>query len=327
MKAVVYTKYGSPDVLEYKDVEKPKPKDDEVLVKIKATSINSWDWDMLTGKPRIYRLISGIRKPKYNIMGIDIAGKVEAVGKMVKSFKVGDEVFGDISGSGFGAYAEYTCAHEKFLALKPRNASFEEAAAIPHGGVMALQGVNTNGAILPRQEVLINGAGGSTGTIALQLAKLNGAIVTCVDTEQKFELLRSMGADHVIDYKKEDYTKNGKQYNLIIDLMAHRSVFAYKRALAPNGAFTMVGGAVRRMFQTAIIGSLISKFSNKKLGLLIHNPCRENLEKLKELFEEGKIKSVIDQTYSLKEIPTALQRLGEGGALGKLIIRINQNTD
>lgn len=277
---------------------------------------------MLIGKPRIYRLIFGLFKPKYNILGIDIAGVVEAIGSNVKHFRVGDEVFGDISGSGFGAFAEYACTHEKYLTHNPVNASFEEAAALPHGGVLAFQGVNYNGQIQPGHKVLINGAGGSTGPFALQIAKKHGAIVTCVDTEDKFEMLRSLGADYLIDYRKEDFTKTGKQYDLIIDMKAERSIYAYKQSLAPKGTFTMIGGSIRRMFQMAFMGSIIAKFTNKKMGILMHKPGRENLNKLKELYEKGIIKSIIEKTYTLEEVPQALQCLGEGRSIGKLIISV-----
>ncbi|MDA3893660.1 MAG: NAD(P)-dependent alcohol dehydrogenase [Salinivirgaceae bacterium] len=323
MKAIYYTKYGSVKNFALKEVEKPQPKTTEVLVKVHASSINSWDWDLVRGIPRIYRLMFGLFKPKYNIIGIDIAGTVEAIGSNVRNLKIGDEVYGDISDSGFGAFAEYACTRENLLALKPKNATFEQAAAMPHGGVLALQSVEYNGGIKPGQQVLINGAGGSTGPFAIQMAKLHGAIITCVDSQEKFELLTSLGADFLIDYKKEDYTKNGKQYDLVIDLMAHKSVFDYNHAIAPNGAFTIVGGAVRRLIQTAFIGALITKFTDKKIGLLMHKPCTENLERLAQLHEQGKIKTIIEKVYPIEDTPLALQYLGEGKSKGKLVIKIH----
>ncbi len=325
MKAIFYNKYGSSKNLKLKEIQKPIPKDNEVLVKVYASSINSWDWDLLVGKPYIYRLIFGLFKPKNKIIGIDIAGKVELVGSKVKHLKVSDEVFGDISETGFGAFAEYAITTENFLAKKPVNATFEEAATLPHGGLLALQGLQFNGSIKKGQKVLINGAGGSTGPFALQMAKLEGAEVTCVDKPEKFEVLRKLGADHLIDYTKEDYTKQNKTYDLIIDLIAHKSVFNYKRALAANGSFTIVGGSVRSTLQIAIIGGIISKFSNKKMGILLHKPNTIALETLKAMFEEGKLKSIIDKNYALQDLPEAIQYYGDGHSVGKVVITIDHN--
>lgn len=322
MKAILHTKYGSPSQLEYSEVGIPSPKANEVLVKVKASSINSWDYDLVTGKPRIYRLLFGVFKPKNRIIGIDIAGLVEAVGSEVQSFKVGDEVFGDISDSGFGAFAEYACAPERLLAIKPKNATFEQAAALPHGGVLALQSVEFKADLNQNHHVLINGAGGSTGPLALQMAKNIGATVTCVDTAEKFDLLKSLGADYVFDYRKEDYTKHTAKYDLIIDLMAFKSVFKYKKALTSNGSCTIVGGAVLRILQAAIVGSLISKLTTKKIGILIHKPGRENLNKLTQLFENEQLKVIIDKTYPLNRVPEAIQYLGDGLLKGKLVINI-----
>ncbi|MDP8973455.1 MAG: NAD(P)-dependent alcohol dehydrogenase, partial [Actinomycetota bacterium] len=231
MKAVVYTAYGPTSVLQYRDVEKPTPKDDEVLVKVQAVSVNRSDWEGLIGKP-LYARIGGLRRPRNHILGSDIAGRVEAVGTNVKRLQSGDEVFGLLEGY-TGGFAEYVCTRERAMAIKPAGLTFEEASAIPQAGVIALQGIRDKGQVQPGQQVLINGAGGGGGVFAVQLAKRAGAEVTGVDNAGKQELMRSLGADHVVDYSREDFTKSGKQYDLILDLIAHRSVFAYKRALKP----------------------------------------------------------------------------------------------
>lgn len=240
MKAVVYTKYGPPDVLELKEIEKPIPKDDEVLIKVHGASVNSWDWDLLRGTPFLNRLFFGLLKPKYKILGADIAGRVEVVGRNVKQFLPGDEVFGDLCECGWGGFAEYVCARENALALKPASMTFEEVAAVPQAAVMALQGLRDQGQIQPGQKVLINGAGGGVGTFAVQIAKSFGAEVTGVDSTSKLDMMRSIGADQVIDYTQEDFTQNGQRYDLILDAAAYRSIFDYKRALSPKGIFVVV---------------------------------------------------------------------------------------
>jgi NADPH:quinone reductase-like Zn-dependent oxidoreductase len=323
MKAVVYTKYGSPGVLQLKEVDKPAPKENEVLVRIYAASVNSWDWDLVKGKPFLVRIIGGLFKPRHKILGADIAGKVEAVGSNVKDFKPGDEVFGDIAGSGFGGFAEYVAVPEKLLARKSPAMSFEQSASLPQAGLLALQGLRYKGVIKQGDEILINGAGGGVGTIGLQYAKLLGAVVTCVEKAEKFELLRSLGADYFIDYTKKDYTRNGKQYDRILDVIAHRSVADYKRALKPGGIFAMIGGSMGGLLlQFIFIWPILSKFSNKKLGLMGYKPNRKDLEYLNQLFEEGKMTPVIDKCYSLQEVPAAFHYFSEGNIKGKIIINI-----
>jgi NADPH:quinone reductase-like Zn-dependent oxidoreductase len=322
MEAIVYSEFGSTENFKLQEVEKPGPKDNEVLIKIHAASINSWDWDMVCGRPLLYRLLFGLFKPKYNIIGCDVAGTVEATGKNVSHLKVGDEVFGDVSPCGFGAFAEYVCASENLIALKPINASFEEAAAIPQGAVLALQSLNHKADLKPGNHILINGAGGCMGPFVLQLAKLKGVTVTCVDAALKLNMLSTLGADHVIDYMQEDFTKNGKLYDLIIEPVANRSIFEYKNSLAPNGNYVIVGGKVRRIFQTLFVGSLISMFTNRKMRILAHRPNTNDLYVLKELFEAGKLKSIIDKTFPLHEIPKALQYYGSGNAIGKVVITV-----
>lgn len=325
MKAIVYEKYGSPDVLELKEVDKPVPGDDEVLIKVHAASINDWDWGLLKGTPFLIRLITfGLLKPKIKILGVDTAGQVEAVGKNVTKFQPGDEVFGDISECGFGAFAEYVCARENALALKPAGMTFHEAAAIPHAAMLAVQGLRDRGQIQPGQKLLVNGAGGGVGTFAVQIAKLYGVEVTGVDSPGKLDMLRSMGFDHVIDYTREDFTKNGQCYDLILDVKTNRSVFDYTRALSPNGIYVTVGGSMTRIFQALLLGPLISMIVKKKIHILALKPNKD-LTYMIELFEAGKIKPVIDGPYKLSEVPEALRLFGEGKHKGKIIITVEHN--
>jgi NADPH:quinone reductase-like Zn-dependent oxidoreductase len=263
MKAIVFTKYGTPDVLELKEIDKPVPKDDEVLIKVYAVSINDWDLGLLQGD-LINRLINGLFKPKIKILGSDIAGRIEAVGKNVKKFQPGDEVYGDLSGS-WGGFAEYVCARENALALKPASMSFEEAAAIPQAAMLAIQGLRDKGQIQSGQKLLINGAGGGVGTFAVQIAKLYGVEVTGVDSSGKLDMMRSMGFDHVIDYKQEDFTKNGQRYDLILDVKTNRSIFDYTRVLSRNGIYVTVGGSLVRLLQALFLGPWISMISKKKI--------------------------------------------------------------
>jgi len=324
MKAIVYQKYGSPDVLELKEVEKPSPKDNEVLVKVHAASVNDWDWGLLRGTPFVNRLLFGLLKPKIKILGVDIAGLVEAVGRNVKQFQPGDEVFGDISGCGWGGFAEYVCARDNALAPKPASMTFDEAAAVPQAALLALQGLRDKGQIQPGQKVLINGAGGGAGTFAVQIAKSFEAEVTGVDSTSKLDIMRSIGADQVIDYTQEDFTKNGQRYDLILDIAAYHSVFDYKRALSPKGIYVMVGGSTARMFQVVFLGPWISMTTSKKMGILMHKPNKD-LAFMKELFEAGKVKPVIDKRYLLSEVAEALRYFGEGHARGKVVITMEHN--
>ena len=321
MKAVVYAEYGSPDVLRLKDVAKPTPKDDEALVNVRAASVNSWDWDLLRGRPYLAR-VGALRRPKHEILGADIAGRVEAVGRNVQQLRPGDEVFGDISGCGWGGFAEYVCARERALAPKPASMTFEEAAAVPQAAVLALQGLRDKGRIRSGHRVLINGAGGGVGTFAVQIAKSFGADVTGVDSARKLDTLRAIGADRVIDYAREDFTKNGQRYDLILDVVARRSIFDYQRALRPNGRFVVVGGATARILQVAVLGPVLSRTSGKNMGLLLHRPSMEDLEVVKELVEEGKVAPVIDRRYPLSEVPEALRYFGEGHVQGKVVVTV-----
>ncbi len=322
MKAIVYHNYGSPDVLRLEDIQKPIPGDDEVLVKIHAVSINSWDWDMLTGKPYEYRFFGGLLKPKSTkIHGCDIAGKVEAIGNNVKHFQVGDEVFGDLSEGGWGAFAEYTCACENVLIHKPSSMTFEEAACLSHGGNLAIQGLIDFGQIKAGQNVLINGGCGSTGTLAIQIAKLFDVEVTGVDRTEKLDMMRTLGADHVIDYIKEDFTKSGQQYDLIFDVKITRSIFDYKRALCPNGIYATVGGNTSRILQLVFFRSLSG---NKKMHMVGYKANKDNAY-LIELFEAGKLKPVIDKCFPLEETADAFRCFGEGHFKGKVVITVEHN--
>jgi NADPH:quinone reductase-like Zn-dependent oxidoreductase len=320
MKAIAYTRYGSPDVLKLAEVDTPTPTDDQLLIKIQAVSVNRSDWEALTGKP-LYARIGGLFKPSNPILGSDIAGRVVAVGKNNTQFQVGDEVFGEMA-SYSGGFAEYACATGKILALKPAKLTFEEASAIPQAAVIALQGIRTQGQVQPGQQVLINGAGGGSGMYAIQLAKLAGAEVTGVDNAGKLDFMRSLGADHVIDYTREDFTKNGQHYDLILDLIAYRSVFAYARALKPNGSYYAVGGSMATFLQLALLGPRFRKTANKNLRLLMVQRNRKDLELMTELCESGQIITSIDKRYPLNEVPAALRYLGEGQAKGKIVITV-----
>ncbi len=322
MNAIVFTKYGTPDVLELKEVDKPTPKDDEVLIKVYAVSINDWDWGLLQGDS-INRLMYGLLKPKKRILGSDIAGRIEAVGKNVAQFQPGDEVFGDLSGE-WGGFAEYVCARENALALKAPGMTFEEAAAIPQAAMLAVQGLRDKGQIQQGQKLLINGAGGGVGTFAIQLAKLYGVEVTGVDSSGKLDMLRSMGFDHVIDYTQEDFTKNGRRYDLILDVKTNRSIFDYLRALSPNGIYVTVGGSMLRLFQALLLWPLISIISKKKIRIVALK-LNKDLAYMKELFEAGKIKPVIDGPYKLSEVPEAMRYFGEGKHQGKVVITLEHD--
>src|SRR5574341_226300 len=272
MKAVVMERYGTPDVLELRDVPTPTPRADEVLVRVLAASINDWDWGMVQGTPFIIRILNGLFTPKVRIIGCDIAGRVEAVGGDVRAFQPGDEVYGDLSVGNFGAFAEYACAPEAALARKPSSMTFEQAAAIPQAGMLAVQGLIDVGRIRSGQKLLLNGAGGGVGTFALQIAKLHDVEVTVVDKPAKLDMLRAMGADHVIDCLKEDFTNRGKRYDLILDVKTNRSPFAYARALNPNGAYVTVGGSIPRLLQALVLRPLLSRLYYKHVRIAMLQP-------------------------------------------------------
>jgi len=320
VKAVVCTKYGSPDVLQLKEVETPAPKEDEVLVRVHAASLNAADLETLRGDS-VVRMASPL-KPMYKILGTDVAGRIERVGGSVKQSQPGDEIWGDLSFPlGFGTLAEYVCIPEHALRLKPASMDFEEAAAIPTAGVVALQHLRCKRPVQPGQKVLINGAGGSVGTFAVQLAKHFGAQVTAVDSADKLDMLRSIGADQVIDYRQEDFTTSGQRYDLILDVVASRSVFDYRRALSPDGICLLVGGSMAVVFQALLLGPLIRRTGRRQIGLGTWEPNKkEDLNLLGELFEAGKIVPVINKRYPLHEVPEAFRYLASGQHQGKVVI-------
>jgi NADPH:quinone reductase-like Zn-dependent oxidoreductase len=325
MKAIVYTKYGPPDVLRLEEVQKPTPGDGEVLIKVHAASVNYADWGFLRGKPFLVRVWSGLIKPKHKILGGDVAGQVEAVGKNVKQFQPGDEVFGDISSSGWGAFAEYVCASENALVLKPASVTFEDAAAIPIAAVTALQGTRDKGQIQQGLKVLINGSSGGVGTFAVQIAKSFGAEVTAVCSTRNLDIARSIGADQVIDYTQENFTKNGQHYDLIIAANGYHPISDYKRALSPKGVYVVTGGSMAQVFQGMLLGPLISMTGSKKMGNSMTQSNQKDLVFLKELLEAGEVVPVIDRRYPLSEAPEALRYLGEGHAKGKVVITLEHN--
>jgi NADPH:quinone reductase-like Zn-dependent oxidoreductase len=321
MKAIVHTKYGPPDVLQFKEVEKPTPQDNEVLVQVHAASVTYSNLMLVRGEPFVGRLYFGLLKPKLKIPGSDIAGRVEAVGRNVKQFRPGDEVFGDLSNCGRGGYAEYVCAPENVLAMKPAKISFEEAAAVPEAALVALQALRDKGQIKAGQKVLIYGASGGIGTFAVQIAKYFGAEVTGVCGTRNLDMVRSIGADHVIDYTQEDFVKNGQRYDLIVATAGYRSIFDYKRALSPKGMYVPTGGSMAQIFQAMLLGPLISMTGSKKLGGLTFKPNKD-LAFMKELIEAGKVKPVIDRCYKLSEVAEALRYYSEGHARGKVVITV-----
>ena len=322
MKAIVYTKYGSPDVLHLEEVEKPTPKDDEVLVKIHAAAVTVGDLIVVKGEPFLVRLMSGLLEPKNKIPGKEMAGRVEAVGANVSQFKPGDEVFGDLYVCGLGAFAEYVCVPEAAIAQKPVNITFEEAASVTESSIVALQGLRDYGKIQPGQKVLINGASGGVGSFAVQIAKAFGAVVTAVCSTQNLAMARSIGADFVIDYTQEDFTQNEQRYDLILAANGYHSISDYKRALCPNGIYVMTGGSMAQMSQAIFRGPWISMTGSKKMGNMILKPNKNDLVFMKKLLETGKVKPVIDRCYPLSEVPAALRYLEGGHAAGKVVITI-----
>jgi NADPH:quinone reductase-like Zn-dependent oxidoreductase len=326
MKAVVYTNYGSPDVLEIRDIKKPVPNDDQVLIKVRAASINPLDWHFMEGTPYIMRAIGvGLRKPKDPRLGVDYAGTVEAVGKNVTQFKPGDEVLGGKS----GAFAEYVCARaDRAIVLKPANITFEQAASVPIAAITALQGLRDKGKIQPGQKVLINGASGGVGTFAVQIAKSFGADVTGVCSTRNLDMVRSLGADHVIDYTKEDFTKNGQRYDLILDNVGTQPLSGFRRVLNPNGILVMIGGGGPN--DGGLIGPLgrpvkallLSPFISQKMGMLMAELNKKDLTILGDLMQSGKVTPVIDRTYPLSQIAEAIRYLEQGHARGKVVITV-----
>jgi len=321
MKAILLEKYGVPDDLEIGVAEKPIPKDDEVLVRIHSASVNDFDWGLVRGKPFVTRLFFGLMKPKITIPGVDISGVIEEVGGNVSSFKIGDEIYCDLSECGFGGFAEYVCVPEKVVTKKPANISFNDASALPHAGLLALQGLVEKGKVKSEQNILINGAGGGVGTLGIQILKSYNVKVTGVDSGGKHELMKSLGYDHVLDYRKVDFTAIGEKYDLILDTKSNRSVFNYVRCLNKNGRYITIGGSMYRLLEVALTGWLISLFTGKKLSVLFHKP-NKGLDQISELVETGQLKPVVDGPYRFDKIPELIQYLGEGRHLGKIVVEI-----
>ena len=317
MRAVVYDRYGPPGVLRIEQLPRPSPTAGQVLVKIAATSVNLSDWETLRGSP-LYSRIGGLRSPARRTLGSDIAGQVEAVGPAVTRFRPGDEVYGD-NLLLKGGFAEYAIAAESVLARKPSELTFAEASTIPQAGVIAWQGTTGAG---PGQRVLINGAGGGSGSFAIQLAKRLGAYVTGVDNTGKLDFMRSLGADEVIDYRSEDFTRSGR-YDLILDLVAHRSVFAYRRALAPGGRYRCVGGSVSALLRVLTIGAVAGRLTHRRLGVLAVKEGPTHFEPVADLCVAGDLRIHIDRTFTLDEVPEALAQVGEGRALGKVVVGVD----
>ncbi|UCG62545.1 MAG: NAD(P)-dependent alcohol dehydrogenase [Candidatus Zixiibacteriota bacterium] len=322
MKAIVYERYGTPDVLQLKEVDKPVPGNNEVLIKIHAASINSFDMRHLKADPFLIRFGAGLLKPKKNILGVDIAGVVEAVGKNVTRFQPGDEVFGDICECGCGGFAEYVSVDGTELALKPASMTFNEAASIPMAAVTALKGLRDKGEIKSGQKLLINGASGGVGSFAVQIAKSFGAEVTAVCSTRNLDLARSLGADHVIDYSREDLTKSGKLYDLILACNGYHPLSAYRRALRPEGTYVMAGGTMKQIFAPMLLGPLLSKFGSKKITNISSKPSRGDLEFLIKLFEAGKIRPFIDRSYPLQQTADAFWYIEREHAQGKVVITV-----
>lgn len=319
MKAIVITRYGSPDDLQLRDLPKPVPEPDEVLVKVRATAVNDWDWGFIRGKPLIYRLLFGLRKPRVSVLGAEVAGIVEAVGARATRFQPGDRVYGDISDAGFGGFAEFVCVREDALGPMPPSMSFEDATSLPHASMLALQGLVDVGEIKRGERILINGAGGGVGTIGVQIAKRYDAEVTGVDAAFKLDALRSAGFDRVVDYRTVDFTRMGEQFDLILDTKTNRSPIRYLAALRPGGRYVTVGGEVSRLLQVVLTGWLIGRARGKRIRLVALKPNKD-LEYVNEMYESGLLRVVIDGRYPLSRTPEAVQRFGEAKHVGKVVI-------
>jgi NADPH:quinone reductase-like Zn-dependent oxidoreductase len=326
VKAAVYTRYGPPDVVvQITDVNKPAPKGDEVLIRVRAASVNPLDWHFTRGTPYFVRIPAGLRKPKITRLGVDVAGEVEAVGRNVTQFKAGDEVFGSCR----GAFAEYACTPETALVTKPNNVTYEQAASAPLAALTALQGLRDKGKIQPGQMVLINGAAGGVGTFAVQIAKSFGADVTGVCSTRNVDMVRAIGADRVIDYTQEDFTKSGQHYDLILDSVGNHSLLAFRRVLNPKGNYIAVGGPSGRWMigplARAITAPVLSRFVGQNLVIVLARRSKEDLTTIRGLMASGRVTPVIDKRYRLSEVPQAIRYLEAGHARGKVVITFESN--
>lgn len=320
MKAFLIPHYGTPKDLEYREVPTPDPKDDEVLIKVCATAINDWDWALIHGDPFVIRLMYGFKRPKYAIPGTEVAGILEAIGSKVTQFQIGDHVYGDLSESGFGAFAEFVCAKAQALIKKPDTMTFEEATAIPHAGMLAYQGLFDLGKIKDGQKVLINGAGGGVGTLGIQMAKEFKVEVTGVDRASKLDMLKMIGYDHVIDYQKEDFTQSTTKYDLILDAKTNRPVAHYRRVLTKGGKYISIGGEMKRILQITATQKWNSLIYGQQIKVLGLKPNKD-LNLMNEWFEQGKMKPILEGPFPLEDIPRLLQHFGEGKHRGKIIIQ------
>jgi len=324
MKAIIYTEYGPSDVLQFTEVTKPTPKDDEVLIRIRAASVNPLDWRLMSGRPLLVRfMIGGLRKPKVTRPGVDAAGQVEAVGRNITQFKPGDDVFGSCR----GAFAEYGCTSERALVMKPANVTFEQAASVPVAAITALQGLRDKGCIQRGRKVLVDGASGGVGTFAVQIAKSFGAEVTAVCSTKNVDTARSIGADQVIDYTREDFTQSGQRYDLIIAANAYHSIFDYRRALSQDGIYVMAGGGWPQILQAMLLGPLLSLIGSKKMCFFIAKLNKTDLVLLRDFLEAGTIVPVIDRRYTLSDAAEALRYLAEGHARGKVVITMEHHSE
>jgi NADPH:quinone reductase-like Zn-dependent oxidoreductase len=322
MKAIVYSRYGSPDVLRCEEIEKPTAGDGEVLIRVRAASVNPFDWHLMRGMPYFLRIVAGLRQPKETRLGVDVAGEVEATGKKVTSFKAGDEVFGACH----GALAEYARTPESALVTKPDSVTFEQAAAAPLAALTALQGLRDEGQIRPGQKVLINGAAGGVGTFAVQIAKSFGADVTGVCSTRNLDMVRSIGADRVVDYTREDFTRSAQRYDLILDAVGNHSLSACRRVLNPTGNYVAVGGPSGRwmigFLARVIAAPVLSRLVSQKLSIVMTRPSQEDLATVRDLLAAGRVTPVIDRRYELSEVPAAIRYLEAGHARGKVVITI-----
>jgi NADPH:quinone reductase-like Zn-dependent oxidoreductase len=321
MKAIVIEQYGTPDVLQLRDVPRPAPAANEVLVRVHAASINDWDWGILQGTSLVSRVMSGLFRPKVQILGCDFAGRIEAVGPDVEAFRPGDDVYGDLCSSGFGAFAEYACVPTASLARKPSTMTFEQAAAIPQAGMLAWQGLIDVGRLQSGQALLLNGAGGGVGTLALQIARLYDVEITVVDKPSKLDMLRTLGADYVIDYLRQDFTESDRRYDLILDVKTNRSPLAYARVLKPGGTYVTVGGSIPRLLQTLALGPVVSRLYGKHVRIVALKPNKD-LAQMNELFESGSLRPVIDGPYKLTDLPEAFRVFAAADHKGKLIVTL-----
>lgn len=323
MKAIVRDVYGPPEVLRLEDVDTPVPGEGEVLVRVRAASINTADLDHLLGSPRIARLFTGVTRPKIRGLGLDMAGEVEAVGPGITRFAPGDAVWADMFASGGGSFAEYVCAAEGAFHRKPQSLTFEQAATVPHSGLLALQGLDARGVIAAGDRVLINGAGGCVGPFAIQIAKARGAVVTGVDNADKLGMVRSLGADHVIDHTRHNFTKEGQRYDFILDIAARRTLLAHRRALAAGGAYVRVARTMGGFFRAAVLGGALGLASGRRMGSFAWKPNRaDDMERLGAMILSGEVTPLIDRLLSLSELPDAMRYQQEGNARGKLVVTV-----